>query len=256
MARRPAAARRDAARRDRRRARCPHGVVARGALWHVHPLGALRDPLGHVERQADRRRGVDPQHRADPSGCLHAAAGAVRPGRLRRDAVGDDREERRHEVPRDHLEAPRRLLPLAERAHRVRRRGDALQAGHPRRARGSVPARGDRALLLPLDHGLDASGLPAATRLGRSPGRGCELPPLRRPHARAGRGARRALPARGALVRRRVGVDVDPSARRGDLRPRPHRRSGDHRQQPRRRRPRGHGRPHPRRRLPRRLRHA
>ena len=48
-------------------ARRPHGVVARGAVRHVHPLGRLRRARRHLERQADRRhRRVDHEPRQDP----------------------------------------------------------------------------------------------------------------------------------------------------------------------------------------------
>ena len=52
-------------------ARQPHGMVARGEVRHVHPLGCLRRARRNLQRQANRRhRRVDHAPREDPGGRL------------------------------------------------------------------------------------------------------------------------------------------------------------------------------------------
>ncbi len=53
---------------------------------------------------------------------VREAGQAVQPGQVRRGRVGADRQGRRHEVHRDHVQAPRRLLPVRHRRDGLGRR--------------------------------------------------------------------------------------------------------------------------------------
>ena len=101
---------------------------------------------------------------------------------VRRRRVGTPRPAGGHEVHRHHVEAPRRVRAVRLGRDRLGRDVDAVRARHPEAARGRVPARGHPALLLPLDHGLASSRLPAAAGLGGrvATGGGRRLRALRR----------------------------------------------------------------------------
>ena len=182
------------------------GLVARGALRDVRPLGPGEPPRHRdrlVARQGGAGRGV---RRPLP---------ALRPHPLRRPGVGTAREGRGHGLPRPHHQAPRRLLPVAERPHRLRHRDDALPARRRARALGRLPRRGHRLLRLPLDLRLAAPGLPA-----REPRRQAPARPRRTWTATSAylKGQLAELlqsygPLGDALVRRRVGGALDGGAR-------------------------------------------
>jgi len=220
-------------------ARRPHGLVARGPLRHVHPLGALRHPRRPVEgSEGPECRGVDPVQRQDPPGRLRAAPEAVPSREVRRPAVGGHRQARRHEVRRHHLQAPRGVLPVRLEAHRLRRDGHAAEAGHPEGAFRGMPGGGIEDVLVPLDPRLAPPRLPAPgcrqpAPLGHPAHRGGRLQPLHRLHEGPAHGAADPLrPDRRALVRRRLGAPRPGAPRRGGRGHDPPPPAADHHQRP------------------------
>ncbi len=102
--------------RDKRAARCAHGVAARGAIRHVHPLGAVRRsrrPVAGQVRSARRRR-MDHAHIQHPGRGIRATRQAVQPAEIRSSGLGANCQGGRREVHRHHLEAPRRLQHLRQ----------------------------------------------------------------------------------------------------------------------------------------------
>ena len=105
-------------------------VVARNAWWRearfgmfIH-FGAYAVPARGEWVQSNERLSVE-QYRPYVE--------SFRPGRLRRESVGPPRPRRRHEVRRDDRQAPRRLLPLRLRPHRLQDR--------PRASAGATSSR-------------------------------------------------------------------------------------------------------------------
>ena len=178
----PPARSRPAGASGRRR---PHGVVARGAVRDVHPLGAVLDPRRRVDGP-ERLRRVDPQLGPHPARDLRQARGAVQSREVRRRPVGGDGEGRGDEVRDHHEQAPRRLLPVRQQAHELLHPLDAVPATTSCADGRREPARGAAPVLVPLHHGLAPPGLAAAARLG-----GRDAAGGRRAHV-----ALRALPPR------------------------------------------------------------
>ena len=107
-----------------------HGVVARGAVRHVHPLGALCRARRRMEGQAGRRhRRMDHEPRENPGEGLREVRRAVQPDQIRRRGLGAARPGRRDEIPDHHLQAPRRLRDVRQQGEPVQHRGShAIQA--------------------------------------------------------------------------------------------------------------------------------
>ena len=223
-------------------ARRTHGVVARRALWHVRALGPLRDSSRLVERQ-ERLRRMDPRQRAHPDRPVRDVPRTVEPGRVRRRRMGSHGKGRGHALPRADEQTPRRLLPVRQQGDGLGRHEHAARPRHLQGARGRMRAPRRRVLPLPLDHGLASPGLPAAASVGGTDAqrRRRGLRALRTLPARASHRGRDELPSGSAVVRRRMGVDVEPRTRHEAVRSVPFARASDARQQPRRRASRRHG---------------
>ena len=187
--------------RDRRPARRPHAVVARGPLRHVHPLGPLRRPGRRVEGQ-DRTTASGSANSAQiPVAEYDKFAAPVQPGQVRRRRSGSRMaKDAGHEVHRHHQQAPRRLLPVRLEAHRLRRHGHALQARHPEGAGRGVPqGRASRSASTTRSWtGTIPTTCRAAAWENDRPADGRRLRPLRRVHEGAAQGAGRPTTARSA----------------------------------------------------------
>ena len=147
--------------RNERTSRRPHGMVARGPLRHVHPLGRLQRPRRRLPRQANRRHGrMDHEQRLNPGGRIRRLRQAVQPGEIRRGPMGEHREERRHEVHRHHREAPRRLRDVQVAGQPIQhRRRHAFSSRSAEGIGRGLPETGDQAgLLLFPGAGLASSG--------------------------------------------------------------------------------------------------
>jgi hypothetical protein len=150
---------------------------------------------------------VGPAALPDPSRGIPILRRQLQPRRVRPRRVGRPGQGRRREVCHHHLQAPRRLLDLRQRPHRLRCHEGQVREGHPRPPRRLDEEGGDPARLLLFDHGLAPSRLPAPAGLGKGPdGEGRRLRPLHGLRREPAQGARFQVRPGRDVVRRRVGA--------------------------------------------------
>ena len=137
------------------------GLVPRGQVRALHPLGPLCDSCRGVEREAlARSRRMDHEPLADTGEGVRAARHEVQSCQVRPGCLGPARAGRGDEVHRHHLQASRWVRDVRLEGQRVQhRRRDAVQArraqGARRRVRETEHASG---LLLLAGAGLARAG--------------------------------------------------------------------------------------------------